>query len=557
VANGIWTAGAAPDLSFDTLANWLDNIKATTGGTITIASATAPASAKPAAGTFNFTVSGNYAVRLGDWLGGAAIQHVQVSHPGAQVTVGQNITGGIYVPAGLAVLDNESVATASAIGTDAGTLRVNSGTVTFGDVLTVGAGGTLEIESGATIDVTAAGMQIAGTTGAIANSGTILGCVDGQLDASVCTWTGTGTIRCTVAGTLDLCTDVANSQSIDIQPAAGAVVIGDDFTCYGFLQTSGNLTMGGHTITLGAGGLDYVAIGTHTTPGTFVFDENTAVAKWASYTGAMAALRVKTGKTVILSGYLYTKTIPSVAGYAGTIVPGAGSLRLYPGDDNFWTGAPTVSGTGRVIIFAIGTAWSNAAAITLANTVTFEVAVASAAERIITLAGGLTCGPVIVRGNYNATHISKLSMTGPLNCTTLTLGSASNDTGRVALSAGQTHTIAGAVAKRGTSTAHQLTFGGTCLLGGNVTLAGITPDFGSAYIYATGDITIDGASAGTISNTGGYIFANGHTVTIQNLAYTTTAAPLICVGCTEPAGGSNGAGVVFQQPQRCMTGCGI
>ena len=89
---------------------------------------------------------------------------------------------------------------------------------------------------------------------------------------------------------------------------------------------------------------------------------------------------------------------------------------------------------------------------------------------------------------------------------------------------------------------------------GNITLSGGTANLNTAQFVAAGTQAFNGNGA-TIANTDAVIFANGQTVTVSNVDYATTSAPIICVSCV--AGTGNGAGVSFQEPARMLTGIGF
>jgi len=105
---------------------------------------------------------------------------------------------------------------------------------------------------------------------------------------------------------------------------------------------------------------------------------------------------------------------------------------------------------------------------------------------------------------------------------------------------GATHTISGTIARGDTAEtpANGITFGGTVNLGGNVTLAGIIPNFSSGVIMATADLTINGSGAGTVTNTGAQLSGNGYWPEIKNVN-NTSAAPIQCWYVDDGGGNTN------------------
>ena len=255
-----------------------------------------------------------------------------------------------------------------------------------------------------------------------------------------------------------------------------------------------------------------------------------------------------------LSGDTYFKKL---SGGATATVNVATSKRLFirvPAA-NFWDFDGTCTGaTGTVFIYGTTANAANAKIVDV-GTADFDVLTAN---HTITLSAGLACDNLMVHG-YGAGTTGTVVSSGPLTvATNVVLGNADNTNGVLTMAAGETNSIGGTVAKTGTGTGHGLNLAGTVTFGGNVTLAGITPDFGSAVIEASGDLTIEADGSGTVANTDGVIFANGNTLTVNNIDWATTSAPLICVSCTPGTGeDACGAGVEFQEPQRMTMGCGF
>jgi hypothetical protein len=144
----------------------------------------------------------------------------------------------------------------------------------------------------------------------------------------------------------------------------------------------------------------------------------------------------------------------------------------------------------------------------------------------------LTCGDLIVRADTGG-RTSNLILTGPLTVTgNVTLGAAnySDRYGTLTLPAGYTHSVTGTLARGGTGTANSLTLGGHINVGGDWTLAGIVTDFGTAALFATANNkTIDGTWATSIAAGGCDIFANGNTLTVDDIG---TANVRCWGGCT-------------------------
>jgi len=78
-------------------------------------------------------------------------------------------------------------------------------------------------------------------------------------------------------------------------------------------------------------------------------------------------------------------------------------------------------------------------------------------------------------------------------------------------------------------------------------MAGMTIALGTGTLIADNDLTIDGASATSITSTASKIYANGHAVTVKNLG----DKAVTCYGCID--GGGNGASVVFVYSNATVT----
>jgi len=228
-----------------------------------------------------------------------------------------------------------------------------------------------------------------------------------------------------------------------------------------------------------------------------------------------------------------------------TLAVGTKRFILRPSNDSFWTFAGTVTGTtGTVEILTGGVSRSNAAAVNIPGiSCVIYIAVNGTS---MTLAGGLVCGALNTYGPGTNGQYGTLIIPDGANSTwtALTLGQAASSTrsGRVTLGNG-THTM-GSTAKAATNTAsaNGITYGGTCNISGDQTLAGIATNFGTASIKLATGKSIIGASATSIVAAG--VHVHGGAVTGVTVAMgVTVAKPIYHFGRTAANTGSE-AGVI-------------
>jgi hypothetical protein len=406
--------------------------------------------------------------------------------------------------------------------------------------------------SGLTVDIGAGG-SFSGAITSTADGNTIIMANGTSITGTVnithtCTWTNTGTntLNINAAGTLNLGTTTANTCVVNV---TAATTIGGSFACGTFTNAAGGaLTVSNKTITVAAGG--FADAGGTCTVGelNIVCSATTAVASWPTEGDALKSLTVNSGATATTSGTVYAR---AVYGEGNVAISGANILylSLIP-SSNFWTLAGTVTGTGKVVIYA-GANISNAAAINLANTGFLYV---YGVAKTITLTGKLTSGGECLIDGLTAGNTCTLTCNGGCDFAgAVTFGGGTNHYGALTLAAGQVHTFRSTIARAGTGTANAITFGGRMNLGGNVTLAGITMDFGQSRIDATAAITINGATATGISNnsavtSGTIVTGQRGAVTFSNMNtnWTTGHRPIFARRWVD--GGGNGVRVATLAP---------
>jgi len=336
------------------------------------------------------------------------------------------------------------------------------------------------------------------------------GVINGGIDAGAYTLTHNflavgNTLTCNKAGNLNLGGDapglavtIANLVDTTVTATAHANIY--SLT----VNTAGTFAMNGKTFSLNGGNLTLTA-GTVTGNPAFTFTASGTMT-WnpGASGGYWSTLTASSGATITLAADTRGNNV--VTG-AGSIL-GNKSIHLNDPAENFWA----LTGTCDNHLFLYGsTNRANAALINLGSRQFVQNGSAT-----ITLAGGLTCG--------NAYGRATLVCTGPLTVSSnVTLGSGATS-GTLTLGPSRVHSIGGTIARAGTGTTNAITFGGTVTVGGNVTLAGIVTDFASALILASGNITINGASAGTVTNTNADLFGNGtsKTLTVTNLNNTSS-----------------------------------
>jgi len=333
-----------------------------------------------------------------------------------------------------------------------------------------------------------------------------------------------------VAGTLDLGTIIANEIAIDNQPAAGTVTIGDSFTCYGFVQTSGALTMASKIITLGAGGLDYTDCSAFDHTGAFIFADDTAVANWSSGADYLGCIKVASGVTVSANGSIWTAAV-GTTGADGALVLGAQALIIWPHADDFWAGDITFTATsGSVYVYAQDD-WTNEAFIDV-GTVAFRWG-PSVTGKTLTLNNGLTCGALAINGNGGTVSgILTLAESSPLSCGAITLGSTGQTRPGILNLGSGSHTFTTLASVAGT-TGNVVNFGTSkCTVGGNVTLAGIEANFGSAAIHGAAIV----GPAASVLNTNADVFGRTAAAPMVVTDLDNTGNPILRVWNADVAG---------------------
>lgn len=562
-----WTA-ADPEYPtyWDVSGNWTDGV-AETGDTVRLDSSTEPTDNRPTEGTFNFIVPAGVSTTPGNWLSGASVGAVDVEGTGYAIL--SNLTmGTLTVAAGAAVLvDNVDV---DAL-VNAGTVQVNdagldvigettnsgtifgAGTVVFGgDVTNTG---TLQCST----------LDFNGPNGLLGSGGTIgagsIVTLYGVVNLTSCNWNvaADSTLTVDLAGTVNLGTsDPIPNLTVTIATAAAqTVTLAGAPSVRGFtLNTSGTLAGGGVTLTLGAGaytstlgtvtGILNVALGaggiTYTagdyTGATFnvtvPVGVTTTVCNWNTTTSQIATLTVN--GTATANGAVRVKALAgSDPAGARALAMGANTLAVYPAADNFYTFTGTLTGTGTCN-FVGGGNYSNAGLVKgPTGGATWISGLGAAPNKTLTLNGGLTCGALTIfnyaitlsmgPGNLTATTIAiglidnagTLTMgSGNLSCTAITIGGTG--TGKGILNLGSSRVACTTIAAGGAGAAHEFNGGSSRInLGGSMTLAGCTVNLGTAAIKATADVTIDGTGATSIVAAGADLFANGHTLTLDDL----------------------------------------
>lgn len=397
-------------------------------------------------------------------------------------------------------------------GSDTSDCEVDENSVALSVTISDGYTGLFEVKTTVTLDI--GGSLTSDGTFRIINYGTIQGCVNfGGATLTGDSWEDEGTITVDQDGTLDLGYSTLNRQAVTV--TATAVTLGGSFKCKSFEldATGGTLTGAAKTITVGAGGLSYVA-GALDAAGTLnITIAETCAGQWD--TGdSIGLLTVNTDQTLTV-GPTNDLRCEAVAGAGNIIIPSS-SRRIWIGSPaaNFWTHTGTVTTTGTGYLFiTLNANRTNAANIdTGANTKTRI----SCPDKTLTASGtfDIGSGALEVSGSTGTTWAG-LSVGGDFTCGALQLGSDTSDRpGRLTLTAGTTNLISGAVdAGDAVSAApSQLNLAGQVTFGGTVLLARTAPNFGSAYI--SGAVTINGANSGTVANTRGIIAQ----ATVTNLA---------------------------------------
>ena len=515
------------ETDFTNVGNWADEHVAVALDTINSSTSTAPASNRPTTVTdvYHFNITNAVVSTISEFLNGALIGNVTVNKAGATVGSLSAVTGTLLVTAGsfhargITITDLVTVAAAGTL-SPIGMAQANGG-VQLAGTLNLAAG-TLNSASpilvtAATAVVNWAGGDILGGFNAGAYSVSHLSAI-----------TGTPTLVCDVAGTLNLGTPdpVANANGIVVTIASNTT-IGSNFACGGMVKTSGVITGGGKTISVGEGGLTGSGC-TLNAAGSLTFSLTASGnVTWASNVAA-PILNIASGVTA-------TET---ATGYWGGLT-GSGTWAVnsqliyiqYPATNNFWTFTGSMTRTTGGVKIVFNTDRSNAAAINLGAATPVTVQSYSGGGSLtatLTLNGGLTCGPLVVTSTDIQGNWTSLTMGAGANltCTTLTLGATTNRSGKVVLGSG-THSISGAVAAAGSGNANAMTFGGKAVLGGNYNGDNIATTFSaSAVVLASTNIAVSHTASKVVTNGGADLLGNGaaKTLTITNVDATGGAA---------------------------------
>jgi len=288
-------------------------------------------------------------------------------------------------------------------------------------------------------------------------------------------------------------------------------------------------------VTVGGGGFDHNDTVVLANVGGIVAAE-TCHGRWEDYGDPLASLTVSGGVilTVGAAGSEDTRT-KTIVNNGAVHLLNSSRIQIYGAGNNFWSGAGTVTmaATGKVQV-ALTTSRTLSNTIRTTN-VPLEIYVVSGGDATLT-GGGANVGTasVTVWNNVNA---DKLTWTvgADMACGNLVLGTGAKEGGldmnghdlsmsgdmlfdgencTVDLGTG-THTIGGEIKRNtGDETGCSLDFAmSKTTLGGNVTLAGIATDFGSAVITGAA-ITINGASATSLTGDGGTFYS----LTVANMA---------------------------------------
>jgi len=563
--SGTWTNGSA-DGRWDTAANWSGVAPPANGETATFDgsdgnSVPTAGTGEPGAGsTVHFTFASGFtsAVALGAdfYTAGGAVGTVTIEDASANITLGLDVTGDVYVYPGGAVTCGANRAIAGAVtligsgGADEAKLEVSAGTTTVAGVIDLQVNGYLSVASGAILDANG-GITISELGAYIGNDGTIAGIINAG-DYTV-SYSSAGTIVVDVAGTLDLGTTVANEQTVDIAAGAGTVTIGNDFLCDGLDASSGSIAGGGKTITVGSGGLDWGAA-TLDAAGTLNVEvaagETTIVLKTSDAVASRLGTLTVSG-TATASGVLYASKFAG----AGILHLNGQNLLVRTTSNDFWTFSGTLDGTGAVAFpYYEESSIENNTAITIGGTI--DVTVCPGGNGVtVTQKAALSVGGILYVRTLSGTagHVGMLIMSGaPLTVTGNTLLGLTDRAGGLTLAGGQANTFGGTIARNGEATANTLTLAGRVAFGGNVTLAGMTADFGTARID-TGAVAITGTTATAISNAGAIVTGRSGAVTFTDLDTNWTAGNPAIFARRWTDGGGNGVRVKSLAPH-WMTG---
>lgn len=478
------------------------------------------------------------------------------------VTVSIAVTGTLQLSGGATLAISQSVATGVITLTGGSDLSI-AATKTLTASVTAGNGSTLSA-SGAT--GTLAGTFTASAAGAVITWTNLA--ITGNIAAAGYTIThnGTGTLTVNAAATLDAGTATAGAFAVNITNAAGTVTISKLLTTGTVIfDAAGNITLPA-AIQTGAWTVTTVATLTcAASPGTTVTAGGTVLgAAITTLTNPLNLTMTGTGNlswalgdpkqittltasgTTTLNGTVFCRALAGT----GDLVLGAQSLYFQGSSANFWTYAPTGTGmtstTGRVyLLYYTDASLTNAMSI---NAGSANVRIYPYLNDVtLTVAGNFQTTGTLLLYSLSTSKGCALVVGGNFSAGVITLGDTTkNSVGTITLAATGTHAFT-SLAVAGTSTAHVLNLAGKVTISGNLTLAGITANFGGARITAAGNVTISGADATSIANTGCDLFSDG-AGRVLTIDYIGAVTPPLRAWCGSTDGGHNTAGSIEFHP---------
>lgn len=524
---GAWTSGSAATLVYSGAASIASGADISLTGT---------ASAIALSGAGSFTLNGG--------IGGSG--DLVVASGGGTGVVNLSISTGSFT--GRTIIDNASASinTQNSIGTQG--LTINSGTVTAGTALTLGAGQAFDLGGTSTLTGSGPGLTAFNVNGGMTGTGDItLTGINMTVGGATSTYTG-GITLAGAAGSESTVTttnaewvgklgslSMANNTSLTYSGAGaatfgGAIVTGSTAGDRALVFTSGagngNLTLGGTVA--GTGDLVIGAAGGSTATTTLAFalgtlaghtvveNANVAINTQASIGAAGLSLtgaNVTLGTAITLGAAqdLSISTASTVAGpLAGanatfnvnSAMSGAGNLALdrvsmnVAGATSSYTGALTLGGTStlttsnqewltKVASITLGDATRLAYDGTVAGSYSGPLNATGASATIAT--SGATAGNFTVDGNVTATgDIVVSALNGSTATTTLAFDLASSITGRTVIDG----------AKARIDTATSVGAAGLALTGGDLTLGNaLTLGAGQAFaVNGTSSLTGSGGA---------------------------------------------------------------
>lgn len=489
------------------------------GDTVDISVDTAP-TVGLGAGMFHFQLTASLTVGLDAFLGAGAIGNVTVNAAAAHITCATPIAGNLVVTQGSVSLDRVTVTGATTV---AGSLLdwLGLGASVFNGAVALSGG---HIGEG----MWDFNLRLSGS-GTIGSGGLVV--ITGTVNLTACPWNLMVGSSLTVdnAGplTMDLGAASAPNLALSVNLPYGAITLDADVSVYSLDGVAGDFAEGGRTISIlradGGQGLSWTACTNGQNINVTIPAGANIEGYWTGISGAANALGILT-----INGVLSTAEMGfhALAG-SGTCNMGADYLHVYPIANNFWTFTGTVTGGVEIpptVIIYMDTSLSNALPITPpANTLVYLVG--TVADRTLTLNGGLTCGTLQLYGNNLGLTVGG----GNLQASGVLLGAAAN-AGRLTLGVSAHSIGAGGIAADVDATGElTLQAGARLNLGGNMTLARITANLGTAAILPTATCVIDGDGATSVVGTLAVIHANGQALTVQNVHATGT---VVCFGAT-------------------------